>query len=923
MAKEIKFNIRLNVDGKEQLATAATSIQEISEAVNTCHKNARDLNDAIIDFNQKIEKYRNIADSISQVSQALASTARQSMAVTQLTGETGDAMRSLRSEVAAVAEYYGKDFAEVLRSANAMAKGFGISAQQAMALVRSGFAAGADAGGDFLDTLREYPRYFSEAGISAEAFVAITTNAARQGVFSDKGVDAIKEANIRLRELTPATKAALEGIGMSAEAVQQALRDGSATTFQVMQQVAERLATLPASSAEVGAALADIFGAPGEDAGLEYIKTLATVETSMDAVKAATGGVAEAQDRQVAAIERVKNAITGIVDISGLYNMAAPFITTAEKAGNAVVAVLALSTAFGKLRVAIPARQIVSAIRNFIQYGTTARTATAANATLAASFRGVSVAANTMKMAVRAALATSVIGVAVVALGKLLEMLMGAFDRAGDAAEEAEQKFQGVAEAEGEYVRVAAEAQVQIENEAKRLKQLMDAKADTTAAVARLNEAYSESFGTYETAAEWYDVLTRKSKDYARAKGYEAQSIAAATRLSEISFKLEQNYASRRKLWREGKAVEKKTSYSQLGPGTPGHVYSTEEPMEEYAALKSEGAELIAERKELEAVLDFSSKELEKLATSMGEVAGGNGNTGNNGNNANGTGNTHTGTAPPASAPAYDEGSVKWSEARLRELERPDLTMARAGLHDLKVRIGLEDPAAPVAIAHSVNEQLQAELKPVVVKVDTSGVDKSRDSIAGATEALRAMGGAFSSMGSNLELPALDVAGTIASAIATTIMGFAQASSKESKLGVWGWIAASVAGLANLMAIVGSIKSMGAFSQGGVVGGASPTGDRLLARVNSGEMILNRRQQQNLLRLLGSATAAVRVPQVATVRPVGAGNLDLSGLGAVEAAPVALDISLSGRLHGQDLVLAAANYTRRAAKSGRRSGIVV
>ena len=327
------------------------------------------------------------------------------MAVTQLTGETGDAMRSLRSEVAAVAEYYGKDFAEVLRSANAMAKGFGISAQDAMALVRSGFAAGADAGGDFLDTLREYPRYFSEAGISAEAFVAITTNAARQGVFSDKGVDAIKEANIRLRELTPATKAALEGIGMSAEAVQQALRDGSATTFQVMQQVAERLSTLPASSAEVGAALADIFGGPGEDAGLEYIKTLATVETSMDAVKAATGGVAEAQDRQVAAIERVKNALTGIVDLSGLYNMAAPFITTAEKAGNAVVAVLALSTAFGKLRVAIPARQIVSAIRNFIQYGTTARTATAANATLAASFRGVSVAANTMKMAVRAALA--------------------------------------------------------------------------------------------------------------------------------------------------------------------------------------------------------------------------------------------------------------------------------------------------------------------------------------------------------------------------------------------------------------------------------------------------------------------------------------------------------------------------------------
>lgn len=50
MAKEIKFNIRLNIDGKEQLATATTSIREISDAVNTCRKNARGLNDVLIDL---------------------------------------------------------------------------------------------------------------------------------------------------------------------------------------------------------------------------------------------------------------------------------------------------------------------------------------------------------------------------------------------------------------------------------------------------------------------------------------------------------------------------------------------------------------------------------------------------------------------------------------------------------------------------------------------------------------------------------------------------------------------------------------------------------------------------------------------------------------------------------------------------------
>lgn len=57
-------------------------------------------------------------------------------------------------------------------------------------------------------------------------------------------------------------------------------------------------------------------------------------------------------------------------------------------------------------------------------------------------------------------------------------------------------------------------------------------------------------------------------------------------------------------------------------------------------------------------------------------------------------------------------------------------------------------------------------------------------------------------------------------------------------------LVAIAAGVAAVIAALGMIT--GAFADGGIIGGNSYHGDKLLARVNSGEMILNGRQQQNL-----------------------------------------------------------------------------
>ena len=65
-------------------------------------------------------------------------------------------------------------------------------------------------------------------------------------------------------------------------------------------------------------------------------------------------------------------------------------------------------------------------------------------------------------------------------------------------------------------------------------------------------------------------------------------------------------------------------------------------------------------------------------------------------------------------------------------------------------------------------------------------------------------------------------------------------------------IATAVATVASVIAKINSIKnSAGKFAEGGIVGGTSFSGDKLFAMVNSGEMILNKRQQGNLANMLG------------------------------------------------------------------------
>ena len=96
--------------------------------------------------------------------------------------------------------------------------------------------------------------------------------------------------------------------------------------------------------------------------------------------------------------------------------------------------------------------------------------------------------------------------------------------------------------------------------------------------------------------------------------------------------------------------------------------------------------------------------------------------------------------------------------------------------------------------------------------------------------------------------------GAVMAAIGQCILGFAQASAQAASLGPWGWLAFVGAGLGTLATMISTIQG---FSNGGIIGGATTSGDMQLARVNSGEMILNNSQQARLFDLLDGGASMI------------------------------------------------------------------
>lgn len=229
---------------------------------------------------ERLEHLNNIAltvyqdgmgESIEQVSSSLAK-------VNQISGLMGDELEQATKDGLLVSDAFGYDIAESTRSATALMKNFGMTADEAYGYIASGAQYGADKNGDMLDVLNEYSSHYASIGLSSDQMMASLLTGAEQGLFSiDKIGDAVKEFGIRSKDGSESTSEAFAALGLDAGQMSKAFAQGGEAAESAFFDTINALNDLsdPLKKNELGVAL---LGSQFEDIGSDILPVLASVQ---------------------------------------------------------------------------------------------------------------------------------------------------------------------------------------------------------------------------------------------------------------------------------------------------------------------------------------------------------------------------------------------------------------------------------------------------------------------------------------------------------------------------------------------------------------------------------------------------------------------------------------------------------------------
>ncbi len=666
--------------------------------------------------------------------------------------------------------------------------------------------------------------------------------------------------------------------------------------------------------------------------------------------------------------KQLENTLGDIKEQMGaLVQGIAPYVTMASQITITITGVVKLTTSLYAAIKAFSTLTVVTEATSRAKVGMTAvvRVLTATIQGEAVGATTAAVATRALGVAVKSLLISTGVGIAIVALTEAINYLMNSSDDAAksvDKLSEAEQKAKMVHQQTAQQI---ASVRSEMMQNIATLKNFKGSKEQEKAMVQQMNTKYGEAMGYYSTVSQWYQTLTANSKAYCNQMINEITIRKLANQAADLQ---QQRYDYTHD--KNGKvkkfSEEKQRGLVKAEEGDPGAFRMGNVWVRKYeTSQKAEADKVVTNlyrqeqniKKRMEALVrqnqNISYKHTAGYSATPPTL---NTSTGSGGN-ARGGGNTNTGNTPVVTEDKKAlEGSIDWYEEKINEKQKElnataDKATARAlnaemeglqrQLYMLKVDVGIEEvpkldvKAFEVNLKAQLDEEMEAMRqrlsdKPLVINteveakardydhisslfnIDVSNFESVRTGLAdingisdSTAKGMAVAGASCKMLGSALQQlggdSAAAKAGMVAAAIGQFVLSFAQAMSTCK---TWiDWLAFGISGTAQLTSIISTISQ---FATGGIVGGNQTSGDKVLVRVNSGEMILNAAQQARLFAIANGAA----------VQGVSVNTAGLQGIGG----GISATIGINGRLRGRDIVMAVANETR---SNRRRSNIKI
>ena len=541
MAKEIKFNVKLVVDGKEQLVTATSTAEELRRVLDSAKTSSQKLNADLVNFNQAVIATNNVTNAISQISGALNGVTEESRsfsaamnAANTMAGKSGEDFARLKGQVAelsksipVVRDELANGLYQVIsngvpednwiaflqKSAKASVGGIadlGETVKVTSTIIKN-YGLSWDKAGDVQDKIQ----LTAKNGVTsfeqlAQALPRVTGNAATLGVSIDElmatfatltGVSgntnevATQMAAIFTALVKPSSEASKMaqqmGIEFDAAAIKAA---GGMRNF-----LTDLDKNVKAYASKSGMLEQEIYGKLfGSAESLRALGPLtgqlaAKFNENVEAMKGSAGTIDDAfsimSSSGAASLQILKNKFAEVGDaIASTMGGIMPVLNITAQIGNTVIAVSAMVSGLenlAKIQAIVKVRTMAMNAASLVWNATSVRM-NALVQVMSASFRGAAVSATTLKLAIQGLLISTGVGVAIVALTEVIAA----------------------------FTSKSADAQTQAEDTAESMKGFGDAADDIkTAYDSALKNTYADLMAKYEKLkAGWRALSTEQQK---------------------------------------------------------------------------------------------------------------------------------------------------------------------------------------------------------------------------------------------------------------------------------------------------------------------------------------------------------------------------------------------------------------------------